>query len=43
MSQTAIADGCGVNHRSLVITCCEKEQNVAGEGAHAEVVQHFPG
>lgn len=42
MSQIAIVDGCGANQGLLVMTCFEKEQNVAGEGGHAEVVQHFP-
>lgn len=42
MSQTAIADGCGAKQGLLVITYCEREKDVAGEGGYAKVVQHFP-
>lgn len=27
----------------MVITCCDKEEDVAGEGSHMEVGHHFSG
>lgn len=42
MSPTVTAIGCGLS-QGLAITHCQKEQDVAGDGGHTEVGQHFSG